>query len=185
MPVTIALLRGINVGGKKKIKMADLRALFADLGMAGSQTLLQSGNVVFQSEQTDHSAIVRQIEQGIEQRFGFHSTVLLRTHAQFRDSVSQHPLAADDADPSKLVIMFLSDNPTLDAMVDLMELHIGPETIHIMGMEAYLYYPDGLGRSKLTNAFIERKLKVSGTARNWNTVTKLLALAKQFEGRNG
>jgi uncharacterized protein (DUF1697 family) len=185
MSVTIALLRGINVGGKHKIKMVDLRDLFVGLRMTGAQTLLQSGNVVFETDQTDHATLAKQIEAGIEQRFGFSVNVLLRTHAQFGDVVKRQQIAPDDADPRKLVVMFLSDVPTLENAHALLEAHTGPETFHIDGTEVYLYYPEGLGRSKLTNALIERKLQVLGTARNWNTVTKLLALADSFESASG
>lgn len=179
--VYISMLRGINVGGNKKIKMDALRGLYESLGMAGAQTLLQSGNVVFKSDLTDRPALIQQLEAGIEQRFGFHSTVLLRTLGEWRDVVSRNPLPADQADPSKLVVMFLSDSPTQDAVDALKKTYTGPETIQIAGKEAYLYYPDGQGRSKLTNGLIERKLDVSGTVRNWNTVTKLLDLATRLE----
>ena len=181
MPVTIALLRGINVGGNKKIAMSDLRALFETLGLTEVHTLLQSGNVVFQSAATDHPALALQFETAIEQRFGFHSDILLRTSSALRDVVDRNPLPAEQADPSKRVVMFLSDSPKPDAIDALLEAYAGPETIRVLGSEAYLYYPDGLGRSKLTNVLIERKLKVSGTVRNWNTIMKLLERAGRVE----
>jgi uncharacterized protein (DUF1697 family) len=181
MPVYISLLRGINVGANRKIAMDELRALYESLGMAGAQTLLQSGNVVFQSELTNRRALARQLEEGIEQRFGFRPAVLLRTSDEWRAVISRNPLSAVHADPSKRVVMFLSDSPTQDAIDALVKGYTGPETIQVTGQEAYLYYPDGLGRSKLTNTFIERKLSVTGTARNWNTVTRLLDLTGRFE----
>jgi uncharacterized protein (DUF1697 family) len=181
MPVYISLLRGINVGGNKKMEMGDLRALVESLGIPNVQTLLQSGNVVFQNERTDRLTLSRQLEEGIEQRFGFHSDILLRTLDELEEVIRRNPLSLDHADPSKLVVMFLSDSPTQDAIRSLVKAYAGPETIRVTGHEAYLYYPDGQGRSKLTNTLIERKLNVTGTARNWNTVTKLLDLAKSVE----
>ncbi len=181
MPITIALLRGINVGGNKKIAMSDLRALLETLGLTQVHTILQSGNVAFQSATADRAALRGQLEAGIEQRFGFHSDILLRTLSEFEDVVSRNPLPADLADPSKRVVMFLSDSPTPDAISALLDSYSGPETIRVVGSEAYLYYPDGLGRSKLNNVLLERKLKVSGTVRNWNTILKLLDLAGQLE----
>jgi uncharacterized protein (DUF1697 family) len=181
MPIYISMLRGINVGGNRKIRMDELRALYESLGMGGPQTLLQSGNIVFHSELADRPALVRRLEEGIEQRFGFHSDILLRTLDELRAVIHRNPLSAEHVDPSKRVVMFLSGSPTQDAIDDLVKSYAGLETIQITGQEAYLYYPDGLGRSKLTNAFIERKLNVSGTARNWNTVTRLLDLAERFE----
>jgi uncharacterized protein (DUF1697 family) len=181
MPIYISMLRGINVGGNRKIRMEELRAVYKSLGMEGPQTLLQSGNVVFQSDLSDRPALARQLEEGIEQRFGFHSDILLRTLDEFRAVIRRNPLSAEHADPGKRVVMFLSASPAQDAIDDLLKAYAGPETIHITRQEAYLYYPDGQGRSKLSNAFIERKLNVSGTARNWNTVTRLLDLAERFK----
>jgi uncharacterized protein (DUF1697 family) len=137
--------------------------------------------VVFQSDLSDRPALARQLEEGIEQRFGFHSDILLRTLDEFRAVIRRNPLSAEHADPGKRVVMFLSASPAQDAIDDLLKAYAGPETIHITRQEAYLYYPDGQGRSKLSNAFIERKLNVSGTARNWNTVTRLLDLAERFK----
>lgn len=181
MPIYISMLRGINVGGNKKIKMADLRELYTTLGMADVQSVLQSGNVAFKHDSTDQAKLTRQLEAGIEQQFGFHSDILLLTLAEFADIIRQHPRATEDADPSKLVIMFLSHTPGEEEIVALSAAHTGPETVEFGEKAAYLYYPNGMGRSKLTNVFIEVKLKVTGTARNWNTVNKLLCLAQTLD----
>ena len=182
MPVYISLLRGINVGGHKRIKMAELRALYESLGLAGAQTLLQTGNVVFKSDIDDPAQVCKLIEDGIEQQFGFHSQIILRTPDELRGVIERNPLFARSAfDPKKLLVMFLADIPALNAIDDLIEAHTGPESIDIDGREAYLYYPDGMGRSKLSNVLVEKKLGVAGTGRNWNTVTRLNELAEDFE----
>ncbi len=180
MPVYISLLRGINVGGNKQIRMEDLRALYESLGLTDPKTLLQSGNVVFESDEMEPAALRAQIEAGIERRFGFHSDILLRTLDEWRGVISRNPSLVEQADPSKLVVMFLSETPAEDAIASLRESYTGPETFQVLGKEAYLYYPDGQGRSKLTNTLMERKLKVTGTVRNWNTIHKVLDLAERM-----
>lgn len=181
MPVYISLLRGINVGGNTTIKMDELRDLYASQGLSNVQTVLQSGNVVFQSPLTDSLALSHSLEAGISQRFGLHTRVFLRTLDEFKAMLGRNPFSADESDPARMVVMFLSDIPTGEAVESLKKAYDGPETMYFRGTEVFLYYPDGQGRSRLTNVFIERKLNVSGTARNWNTVNRLLALAERFE----
>jgi uncharacterized protein (DUF1697 family) len=179
MAVYISLLRGINVGGNKRIKMADLKVLYEVLGFSGAQTLLQSGNVVFESATAEPEQIAAQIEAGIVQRYGFESKIIIRTCDQLRAVVENHPFSADQlAEPSKILLTFLQREPESAAVQNLIEAHTGSEMIYSNGRELYLYYPDGMGRSKLDNGLIERRLKVVGTGRNWNTVNKLLALAE-------
>lgn len=181
MPVYISLLRGINVGGSKQIRMAELKTLYESLGFGGTQTLLQSGNVVFQSETPDPDQIANSIEAGIEQRFGFQSRIILRTRDQWQEILQRHPFSIDQlAEPSKILVMFLRDAPAIEAVEMLMQAHTGPEVIYPGGHELYIYYPEGMGRSKLDHALIERKLKVIATGRNWNTVTKLLTLCEIY-----
>ncbi|MBL8134764.1 MAG: DUF1697 domain-containing protein [Anaerolineae bacterium] len=178
MPVYIALLRGINVGGNKKLPMADLRTLCESLGFAGAQTLLQSGNVVFASPRADAEGIVRDLEAGIAARFGFESRVLLRARDQWAALIARHPFTPEQiAEPSKILVTFLLTAPDAAAIAALRAAHAGPEQVEVRGQEVYAYYPDGMGRSKLDNSFVERKLKTVGTGRNWNTVIKLLAEA--------
>ena len=182
MSIFVSLLRGINVGGHKKIKMADLRALYESLGLAGAQSLLQTGNVVFASDADDPAQLKQRIEAAIETQYDFHSEVIMRTADDFRELADLNPfLEQESFDPKKLLVFFLEDAPTVEAFGDLMQAHVGPETIHIDGQEAFVYYPDGMGRSKLSNVLIERKLRVVGTGRNWNTVLKIVALVEEFE----
>jgi uncharacterized protein (DUF1697 family) len=177
MPIWISLLRGINVGGNKRIKMADLRDLYADLGLEGAQTLLQSGNVVFESDQTDPVQLGQHIEAGIQDRYGFESRIILRALDEWRQVPQRNPFMDENFDPSKLLIFLMERMPEPSAVDALLNAHTGVERIHADGQEVYVYYPDGMGRSKLSNVVIEKQLKVAGTGRNWNTVTKLLALA--------
>jgi uncharacterized protein (DUF1697 family) len=174
-----ALLRGINVGGNKIIKMEALRALCEALGLAGAQTLLQSGNVVFQSGEADRAKLARRIEGGIEKKFGFEARVVLRSSADLRRVIRENPFAGGkERNPSLLHVMFLEARAATKSFEALRSGFSGPEEMHIAGEELYLYYPHGAGRSKLTNDFIQRKLQVTGTSRNWNTVGKLLEMAE-------
>jgi uncharacterized protein (DUF1697 family) len=171
----IALLRAVNVGGRKATS-ADLRALMADLGFEAGQTLLQSGNLVFRSRKTG-AALEDQIEQAFADRFGFASDVLVRTAAHWRAIVAANPhsqMAADD--PSHLVVMPLKSAPAAAPLARLQGAIQGREVVAAVGRELFITYPDSIGTSKLTGAVIERHLSVRGTARNWNTVTKLAAM---------
>ena len=181
MTVYIALLRGINVGGKR-MKMDDLRDVFAELGFENVQTLLASGNVAFQSDASDRAQVAAQIEAGIRQKFGFESRIIIRTAEEIQQVIQNHPFSEDHmADEGKLLVMFMGEAPSSEAVTALKEAHAGPEVTHISGPEAYIVYPDGMGRSKLTNNFIEKHLKVTGTGRNWKTVNKLRDLADSFK----
>lgn len=174
----ISLLRGINVGGNKIIKMDALKALYQSLGFGEAQTLLQSGNVVFTAEQADASALAAQLEASILQTFGFESKIMLRTAAQWQAVVEAHPFTeAQLAEPSKILVAFLRAAPAQEAVDSLKTAHTGIEQIYVRGQEAYLFYPDGMGRSKLDNPTLERRLGVA-TGRNWNTVNKLAELVK-------
>lgn len=153
----IALLRGINVGGHKQIRMADVKATFESLGFENVRTLLNSGNVIFESAKKPDAA-------KIEKAIGMGVRVILRTAKDLERVIAECPL---EGEPAKLHVMFLEGEPKGALEWD------GPETVKPIGSHLYLYYPDGAGRSKLTNALIERRLKVAGTARNWNTVLKL------------
>lgn len=178
MPVYISLLRGINVGGNKKIKMAELKTLYEALGFSRVQTLLQSGNALFEGPEADPETLAAQIEAGIERQFGFHASVIMRTAEEWQGVIARHPFSAEQlSDPQKLLITFLQQEPAAAALETLRQAHSGPETIHNSGRELYIHYPEGMGRSKLDHSLIERKLKITGSGRNWNTVSKLAALA--------
>jgi uncharacterized protein (DUF1697 family) len=169
------MLRGVNVGGHSRLKMAALKEAYAAIGLGDVHTLPQSGNVVFTSRTKDRDALAKRIMQEIERRFGLKIEVLIRTLDEIRTLVARGP-TTPRADPSKLLVMFLERVPDARAQSALLKEHKGPEMIEIRGPEVYLYYPDGVGRSKLTNAFLENKLDAAGTARNWSTLKKLVEL---------
>jgi uncharacterized protein (DUF1697 family) len=180
LTVYVSMLRGVNVGGHGRLKMAAVKDAYLAIGLGNVLTLLQSGNVVFTSRATDRRALAKRIMQEIERRFDLQVEVLIRTLEELRMLVERGPTSAR-ADPSKLLVMFLSRVPDARAQAALLKEHKGPEMIEIRGPEVYLYYPEGVGRSKLTNAFLENKLDAAGTARNWSTLTKLVELGRTLE----
>ncbi|HEV2737817.1 MAG TPA: DUF1697 domain-containing protein [Candidatus Elarobacter sp.] len=179
MSVWIALIRGINVGGHVMVAMADLRAFFGALGFRDARTLLQSGNVVFSgTAQTDAELEVR-LEKEAAKRLGLRTSFLVRSAAEWADVVARNPFPNEaQRDPSRLHVMFLKSAPAAPAVEALQAAVTGPEVVRAGARHLYITYPDGAGRSKLTGALIEKKLGTTGTARNWNTVLKLAALAE-------
>jgi len=173
------MLRGVNVGGHNKIKMDALRALYQSLKFTGCQTHIQSGNVIFKTKERNLAKLASQIQTAIEHSFGFRPDVILRTSDELRDVIARNPFAKHRGiDPGKLIVTFLAGAPTAQARDNLLKLKTDPEELRIDGSELYTYYPNGMGRSKLAWSLIERTLKVSGTGRNWNSVTKMLAIAE-------
>jgi uncharacterized protein (DUF1697 family) len=173
----IALLRGINVGGRGMIPMAELRAMIEGLGFGNVRTLLQSGNVVFEGTGKP-AALERTLEDATEGRFGHRVDYLLRTPAEWRAAMDANPfLAQAKSDPAHLVVMFLKTKPEPAAMKKLQDAIKGREQVRAGARHLYITYPDGIGTSKSSGAVIERALATRGTARNWNTVLKLAALA--------
>ena len=178
MPVIASLLRGINVGPASLIGMPALAAVHSALGLTEVRTLLRSGNVIFRSTRTDRAWLVRSLGDAIEKRFGIRPDVLLRSPEELRAAIAANPFPGEArTDPSHLLVMFLASPPSPASVRALAHHGRGPERVKASGQELYLYYPAGIGRSKLTNAFIEKALEVRGTARNWNTVNKLLQCA--------
>jgi uncharacterized protein (DUF1697 family) len=179
MAVYVALLRGINVGGHNPVAMADLRKLLGDLGFSGVRSLLQSGNLVFQSERPAGADLARLLEQETARRLNVSADYIIRTAAQWKKIVARNPFPREaKADPGHLVVMALKSAPPTRSVSALKASFKGPESIRHDGQQLYIYYPAGIGRSKLTGTLIERSLGCRGTARNWNTVLKLLALCE-------
>lgn len=177
MPVIIALLRGINVGGHKKVKMAELKSICEGLGLRDVRTHLQSGNVVFRTNRSDRARLARELEAALS----VESKVILRSADELRQVIAANPMVTEAASgPSHFIVTFLADKPTAAAMKSLHDAYAGPEKMQLRGAELYIHYGAGMGTSKLTNVLIERKLGVSGTARNWNTVTRLIAIADEI-----
>jgi uncharacterized protein (DUF1697 family) len=162
--------------------MEDLRAVHEALELRDVRTYVQSGNVVFRTEERDPARLTARLERAIEKKFGFHSDVILRTASELRDVVARNPFAKRRGlEPAKLVDTFLAADPGNAARAEIRKLPVTPEELHIDGREMYVYFPDGQGRSKLPAARIERLLGTTGTARNWNSVTKLLEMAESME----
>jgi uncharacterized protein (DUF1697 family) len=177
MTTQIALLRGINVGGNKQIAMADLRQLLEALGFSNVRSLLQSGNLVFQSDRRAAAALERLLEVETEKRLGVSVGYLVRTASEWKPIIARNPFPGEaERDPGHLVVVFLRDAPQAKDIKALQAAIQGPEVIRGDGRQLYAFYPDGQGRSKLTLTLIEKNLGTRGTARNWNTILKLAAL---------
>ncbi len=174
MTAYVSLIRGINVGGNNSVRMDALKELHESLGLQSVATYIQSGNVVFTANDADPAQLARQIEEGFAQKFGFQANVMVRNADQFIDIIANNPFQNQPTKESnRLVVMFLATHAVSTALEDIQKTYSGPEELHIIGQEAYIYYPEGIGRSKLSNTFLEKKLKTAGTARNWNTVLRL------------
>ena len=180
-PITwLALLRGINVGGKRKVPMADLARVFADSGFDRVETYIQSGNVIFTAAPGTPVPSNGRIEVQIEKRFGFPVPVVLRNKEQLDRAISQNPFAEEGADEDTLHVLFLSDLPSADRVPSLDNRRSLPDTFSVIGQEVYLRLPNGVARTKLTNAYFDATLETVGTMRNWRTVTRLQALMDAF-----
>jgi uncharacterized protein (DUF1697 family) len=175
----VALLRAVNVGGHNKIAMPDLCRFFADEGFGGARSLLQSGNVVFDGGTRGSEELERLLEARTAKRFGLRTDYFIRTAAELRELIVRNPFPREAADdPSHLLVMFLKMAPGGETVKALQAAIKGPEGARSHGKHAYITYPAGIGRSKLTTARIEDTLGSRGTGRNWNTVLKLSALCK-------
>jgi uncharacterized protein (DUF1697 family) len=163
MPAIISMLRGVNLGGHHKISMEELRLVYETLGLEEPKTFIQSGNVVFRSKDQNLPRLAKRIEDAIERKFGFRAEVIQRTASEMKE-----------------LVMFFSDNFSAEVQAKLVKIETNPEEVRVAGRELYIYFPDGQGRSKLTPV-LGRILKNTGTGRNWNTVTKLLAMAESLE----
>jgi uncharacterized protein (DUF1697 family) len=182
MPVVICMLRGVNVGGHNMIKMDALKAIRVSLKLKDPQTYVQSGNVIFSSSEKDLSKLARRIQDAIEKTFGFRPGVMLRTMAELQEVVARNPFAKRSGiEPGKLLVNFLASAPGDDAREKALAIKVGPEEMHLIRREAYIYFPNGQGRSKFPWSAIERALGTSSTGRNWNSVTKMLEMAEKME----
>jgi uncharacterized protein (DUF1697 family) len=167
----VGLLRGINVGGKNKVAMSELRTLVETLGYTDVATFIQSGNVVFTA---GASVTPSSLETAIAKRFGIDITVVLRTPRELTRVVEANPFTG--VDPSRLHVGFMAQKPSAAAAKTLDAERFRPDEFGIRGSELYLHLPNGMGRSKLPT-YIDRQLRIPTTIRNWATVTKLVELA--------
>jgi uncharacterized protein (DUF1697 family) len=178
MGVMISMLRGVNVGGNHKMKMAELKILYESLGFTDVQTYIQSGNVVFNSKESGDEKLSKKIATAIEKRFGFCPEVIVRTAEEMREIVKRNPFAKrSDVESNKLLVFFLARDPGQSAREAISKIE-AKEELKPIGSEIYIYFPDGQGQSKLRFALVEKACsKIAWTGRNWNTVLKLTAIA--------
>jgi uncharacterized protein (DUF1697 family) len=176
MPRHIALLRGINLGSRRRVPMGDLRELLAGLGYEDVRTLLQSGNVVLSSDETPEQ-VRRRLAAEISQAFGFAVDVVVRGRDELAQVVARDPFGELASDPKRYQVSFLSAEPAPEVARELAAADIAPERVVLSGREIYAWHADGIQRSPLAKLLSDEKLGVTATARNWNTVTKLLELA--------
>ena len=172
----VALLRGINVGGKNVLPMKDLAAIFVAARCADVRTYIQSGNVVFSAPGAKLDALAKQIAERIEKRFGFRTPVILRTLEELEKTVRNNPFLKPAPDKKTLHVAFLMHSPPAEAVASLDPNRSGTDRFHVRDREIYLHLPNGMARTKLTNAYFDSKLSTISTMRNWATVSKLLAM---------
>ena len=175
----ISILRGINVSGQKKIKMGDLKSLYELLGFRNVVTYIQSGNVIFDATIKNKADLKTKIEEAIEGKYKFHVPVEIRTNREIGDIIKNCPFGSADMveDGTKVLVTFLSSKPSEVRLSDIQKYVVAPEKLVVRGKEVYLYCPNGYGKSKLSNTFLEHKLRVKATTRNWKSVHKLYELS--------
>ena len=172
-----ALLRGINVGGNKMVPMADLRAMTAKLGFGDPKTLLQSGNLVFDGKAQAVAKLEAALEAATKKTIGVECSYLIRTADEWAKMVAANPFSSKaKSDPARLSVTFCRDIPAPASLQTLQSQVRGDEEFRVIGRELFVWYPDGMGKSKLAIALGKNALGTICTARNWNTVLKISAL---------
>ncbi len=179
MNTFICLLRGINISGQKKIKMAYLKSYFEEIGFKKIITYIQSGNVIFNSKITDPKKIEKLIFDKIKMQYDFEVETIVKTPEELKMVLENNPFIKQNKDESKNYVTFLFNEPAKERILVLKEKDFSPEEYFIDKNIFYFYSPNGYGNAKMNNNFIENKLKVIATTRNWQTVNKLLELSKQ------
>jgi uncharacterized protein (DUF1697 family) len=177
MPAThVALLRGVNVGGKNKLPMKELAGMFVDAGCKDVKTYIQSGNVVFRALPRRIEKLPVVIAAEIKNRFGYQTPIVLRTTEQMRAVVSGNPFLGAGTGVDWLHVLFLACEPDSDRVGKLDPQRSPPDLFTVRGGDIYLYLPNGPGRTRLTNGYFDTKLDTISTGRNWRTVVKLLEI---------
>jgi len=177
MNTYISMLRGINVSGQKQVRMAELKRQYEALDLKNVHTYLQSGNVIFDSEAQDTEALAHAIEARMEASFFFSVPVLIRTAADFRRIIENHPF--QDEEPVRVLVTFLYERPGLAKLDELSRYEDKVDQFAIGEQEIFLFCPGGYGRTKLSNTFFEKRLGVIATTRNWKTVNALYKMANE------
>jgi uncharacterized protein (DUF1697 family) len=181
MQTLISFLRGINMAGHNSIKMNDLSYLYMDLGFIDVETYIQSGNVIFCSHDNKSvSDISQSIEKALLEKFSFNIPVMIRTVQEIKElSSSNYFLSEENFDPAKMAVIFLQERCKISQIQKVKDIDYPPDKFKISGREIFIYCPNGFGRTKLYTNFFEKKMGVTGTARNWITVTTLLNIAEK------
>lgn len=178
----VALLRAVNLAGRNPVRMAELRELPAALGFSEARTLLQSGNLLFQGPARKPVTVERELHGLARTELGIETDFFVRTAEEWEELVAKNPFPKEArADPGHLLVAPLSGAPGQNAVQALKEAITGREVFRVHGRTAYFVYPDGVGRSRLTMALIERKLGLRGTGRNWNTTLKIAAALREAQ----
>jgi uncharacterized protein (DUF1697 family) len=175
----IALLRGINVGGKNKLPMKELVELFAEAGCSNVRTYIQSGNVVFGASASVRKRLAPTIEQRIKKEYGYSVPIILRSAEELVGIVKANPFLKQKRDPETLHMMFLATEPSASKIATLDPKRSPTDQYRVVGQDVYLYCPHGMGKTKLSNAWFDSKLGTVSTVRNWRTVLTLLDLARE------
>lgn len=174
----ITLLRGINVSGQKIIKMSELKLLFEDIGFQNVQTYIQSGNVIFYSNEISIDKLEIKISSSLKNKFGFDVQVIILSPGEIEYALKNNPFIRKKKEFERLYVTFLSDAPSKENIQMLNSIDYSPEQYKIDKKLIYLFLPNGAGKAKLKNNLFENKLKIFGTTRNWKTVMALSELSK-------
>jgi uncharacterized protein (DUF1697 family) len=178
MHTYISILRGINVSGQKKIEMAGLKDLYEQLSFKDVSTYIQSGNIVFKSDERRTDQLVEQLEQAISKKYKFHVPVIIRSLEELNTVIASNPFTKDNSiDIEKLHVTFLREAPEKTRLESIQTTAYSPDRFIAGAEEIFVYCPGGYGNTKLNNNFFENKLKVTATTRNWKTVNKLAEMA--------
>lgn len=179
MPLYVALLQGINIGSKKRIRMEELRDLITAHGGENVRTYVNSGNVVFRHPETDVPALEARIEQGLEAHIGLQVPVLIRTGDELDAIIAANPFPDAETEPKTLHVLFLRSKPEVNDIDAADEIETGPDRFAVHGREVYFFLPNLMSGATVDMKQVQKVLNVGdATARNWNTVTKLVEMAR-------
>ncbi len=172
------------MAGHNKIKMTDLNAIFFEEGFGNATTFIQSGNVIFKDpDDRSDIEITERIERAVHKRLGLDIPALVRNIPELKLILKANPFLAEPGfDPARMAVMFLYDEPSGEALAKMNDVDYPPDKFSINGKEIYIWCPNGFGRTKLYTNFFENRMKVIGTARNWNTVNTILEMAEKIDG---
>jgi len=179
MEKRIAILRGINVGGRRKVMMDDLKKLCLELDFSDISTYIQSGNVIFNDPSArSNLELSNMIENAIQKRYAFEVPVIVRTVSELIQAVLDNPFYSEEADIDRLYLTFLNEEPLEENRIKTEKYQYPPDEFVIIGKEVFIFCPGPYNKTKLSNSFFENKLKVKATTRNWKTVLKLITLSR-------